>query len=180
MWAATPSFPRGYRGRVGIGSFPEKYLWAAFGGPSRMRGRSAPRAPRVTLSMEKESPESQPRGHPPWQSPWGTLLLLGKRSRSARPCPTGAKPYQARGCPSRRQPPKSVTDRGSLLTTHKRSRGIPGFSLPSAGSPACRYHQYSSKYSAGTCPILTGDVAFFVFPRVSGRWWKNHMAQRAP
>ena len=44
-------------------------------------------------------------GGTPWQSPWGTLLLLGKRSRSARPCPTGARPHQARECPSRKQPP---------------------------------------------------------------------------
>ena len=148
---------------MGIGSFPERYLWAAFGGPCRMRGRSAPRAPRVTLSMEKESPESQAGENPP-PPPYVPLLLLGKRSRSARPCPTGTRPHQALECPSRRQPPKSVTDRGSLLTTHKTSRGIPGFSIPPAGSPASRYHQYSSKYSAGTCPVWVGYVVFFIFP----------------
>ena len=153
--------------------FSERYLWAAFGGPSRMRGRSAPRAPRVTLSMEKESPESQPRGHPPWQSPWVTLLLLGKRSRSARPCPTGARPHQARNCLSRRQPPKDVLYRGPSLTTHKTSREIPGFSFPPAGSPACGYHQYSSEYSAGTCPRVAETQPFFVFPRGSGNRWKT-------
>ena len=116
-----------------------------------MRGRSAPRAPRVTLSMEKESPESQAGESPP-PPPYVFLLLLGKRSRSARPCPTGAKPHQARECLSRRQPPKVVPCRGSLLTTHKTSRGIPGFSIPPAGSLACGYHQYSSEYGAGTCP----------------------------
>ena len=103
-------------------------------------------------------------GGTPWQSPWGTPLLLGKRSRSARPCPTGTKPHQARKYLSRRQPPKVDRCRGSSLTTHKRSRGIPGFSFPPAGSPACRYHQYSSKYNAGTCPVWAGDVVFFVFP----------------
>ena len=129
------------------------------------RGRSAPRAPRVTLSMEKESPESQAGENPP-PPPYGTLLLLGKRSRSARPCPTGAKPHQAREYLSRRQPPKSVTDRGSLLTTHKTSREIPGFSFPPAGSPACGYHPYSSEYGAGTCPIFRRHGLFY-FPRFS-------------
>ena len=157
-----PQFPRGSRGRVGTDSFPKRHFWAAFGGPCRMRGRSAPRTPRVTLSMEKESPESQAGESPP-PPPYVSLLLLGKRSRSARPCPTGAKPHQARECLSRRQPPKSVTCRGSLLTTHKTSRGIPGFSIPSAGSLASRYHQYSSEYSAGTCPVWVGDVAFLFF-----------------
>ena len=84
--------------------------------------------------------------------PLGSPLLLGKRSRSARPCPTGAKPHQARNCLSRKRPPKDVPLRGPSLTTHKTSREIPGFSFPPTGSPACRYHQYSSKYSAGTCP----------------------------
>ena len=32
------------------------------------------------------------------------------------------------------------------------------------GSLASRYHQYSSKYSAGACPILTGGMAFFISP----------------
>ena len=170
--ARLPVFAR-WRGRVGTESFPKRHLWAAYGGPCRMRGRSAPRAPRVTLSMEKESPESQPRGHPPWQSPWGTQVRLEKRSRSARPCPTGTKPHQARECPSRRQPPKIVTDRGPSLTTHKRSRGIPGFSIPPAGSLASRYHPYSSEYGAGTCPRVAETQPFFVFPRVSGGWWKT-------
>ena len=92
------------------------------------------------------------RGHPPWQSPWGTQVRLGKRSRSARPCPTGATPHQARDYLSRRQPPKVDRCRGSSLTTHKASRGIPGFFFPPAGSLACGYHQYSSEYNAGTCP----------------------------
>ena len=108
----SPHFPEAAAGGWESVVFPKRHLWAAFGGPCRMRGRSAPRTPRVTLSMEKESPESQPRGHPPWQSPWVTLLLLGKRSRSARPCPTGTTPHQARNCPSRRQPPKSDSCRG--------------------------------------------------------------------
>ena len=119
-----------------------------------LRGRFAPRTPRPYLSTAKDRGESSPRGHPPWQSPWGTLLLLGKRSRSARPCPTRARPHQARNCPSRRRPPKDVLYRGSSLTTHKTSRGIPGFSFPPAGSPACGYHPYSSKYGADTCPTF--------------------------
>ena len=157
--ARLPVFAR-WRGRVGTESFPKRHLWAAFGGPCRMRGRSAPRAPRVTLSMEKEFPESQPRGHPPWLSPWVTPLLLGERSRSARPCPTGARPHQARDYLSRRQPPKVDRCRGSSLTTHKRSRGIPGFSFPPAGSLACGYHQYSSEYNAGTCPSVSTFLHF--------------------
>ena len=80
--------------------------------PGLRRGRSAPRAPRVTLSMEKESPESQAGENPP-PPPYGTLLLLGKRSRSARPCPTGARPHQAQECLARKQPPKIVPYRGS-------------------------------------------------------------------
>ena len=32
------------------------------------------------------------------------------------------------------------------------------------GSPASIYHQYSSKYSAGTCPVWVGAWPFFVFP----------------
>ena len=107
-----PHFPRGYRGWVETGSLCETNLGVAFGGPSRW-GRFAPRTPRPYLSTAKDRGESSPRGHPPWQSPWGTPLLLGKRSRSARPCPTGTKPHQARECLSRRQPPKIVPCRGS-------------------------------------------------------------------
>ena len=173
-----PHFPRGLRGRVGTDSFPKRHLWAAFGGPSR-RGRFAPRPPRPYLSTAKDRGESSPRGHPPWQSPWGTPLLLGKRSRSARPCPTGARPHQAQRYPSRRQPPKVVPCRGSLLTTHKTSRGIPGFSIPPAGSLASRYHQYSSKYGAGTCPILVGTCLFSFSPELPRGGGKPHGTKRS-
>ena len=61
--------------------FSEKYLWAAYGGPSRKRGRSAPRTPRGTLSVEKEFPESQagesPRRPLPTGVPPGTLNIVG-------------------------------------------------------------------------------------------------------
>ena len=159
MWAASPPLPWPGVARPcrNVEALRPPRL------PGLRRGRSAPRAPRVTLSMEKESPESQPRGHPPWQSPWGTPLLLGKRSRSARPCPTGATPHQARNCLSRRRPPKDVPLRGSSLTTHKTSREIPGFSIPPAGSLASRYHPYSSEYGAGTCPRVAETQPFFVF-----------------
>ena len=141
---------------------PAEFVWR----------RPALHTSRVTLSMEKESPESQAGESPP-PPPYVSLLLLGKRSRSARPCPTGTKPHQARNCPSRRQPPKIVTDRGPSLTTHKTSRGIPGFSIPPAGSLASRYHPYSSEYGAGTCPRVAETQPFFVFPRASGRRWKT-------
>ena len=118
--AACRFFAR-WRGRVGIGSplpraeagdFAALLPWPGCARPSR-RGRFAPRTPRPYLSTAKDRGESSPRGHPPWQSPWGTPLLLGKRSRSARPCPTGARPHQALECPSRRQPPEIDHCRGS-------------------------------------------------------------------
>ena len=64
-----------------------------------------------------------------------------------------------------------------------KSLGYQQSSLPqdiTTGSLASRYHQYSSKYSAGTCPVWVGDVAFFRFPQSFRGLVENHMAQRAP
>ena len=48
------------------------------------------------------------------------------------------------------------------------------------GSLVSSYHQYSSEYSAGTCPVWVGDVAFFPFPQSFRESVENHTAQRAP
>ena len=49
-----------------------------------------------------------------------------------------------------------------------------------AGSLSSSYHQYSSKYSAGTCPRVAETQPFLVFPRVSGRWWKTTQPKTLP
>ena len=90
LWAAcrkrgrsAPSnlFAEAHAGGWGSVVFSERNLWAACGGPSRKRGRSAPRTPRGTLSMEKEFPESQageiPRRPLPTGVPPGTLNIVG-------------------------------------------------------------------------------------------------------
>ena len=49
-----------------------------------------------------------------------------------------------------------------------------------AGSPACGYHQYSSKYSAGTCPRVAETQPFLVFPNASGNRWKTTWLRAFP
>ena len=72
--------------------------WPGCARPSRKRGRSAPRTPRGTLSMEKEFPESQPR-EGPWQSP-PTAYLPVRGTSSARGCSGRPRPFgsDARQC----------------------------------------------------------------------------------
>ena len=89
MWGHCPQFPRGLCGRAGTGGplpragdrrLRRRYR-AALRAASRKRGRSAPRTPRGTLSMEKEFPESQageiPRRPLPTGVPPGTLNIVG-------------------------------------------------------------------------------------------------------
>ena len=80
------------------------------------------------------------------------------------PLPDGGKASSDTGVPIQ----EATTENRSLSwVLIDKSLGYQQSSLPqdiTTGSLASRYHQYSSKYSAGTCPILTGGMAFFISP----------------
>ena len=139
--------------RAGTGSFPDKHLWAACGRPLPYAGPL--RAPhpqgdsfygeRVTRKPAKgASPLAIPLGYPP--PPREKVSLRS-------PLSDGDKASSGTGLPIQEATTEGRSLSWVLIDRSPGNQQSGLFRGITPGSLVSSYHQYSSEYSAGTCPV---------------------------